>query len=92
MNLSERYFCFDVAVSVTSAYHLKHNENGQMVDTISNVICYMYNVLMYMYVYPFFRDESHLVPVNYGRPAAVHHRQPDNMLGRLKVTVAQVTP
>ena len=36
------------------------------------------------------RDQPHLVPVNYGRPAAVHHRQADNSLGRLKVTVAQV--
>lgn len=36
-----------------------------------------------------FRDQPHLVPVNYGRPAAIHQRQADNILGRLKVTVAQ---
>lgn len=34
-------------------------------------------------------DQPHLVPVNYGRPAAIHQRQADNILGRLKVTVAQ---
>ena len=37
------------------------------------------------------REEAHLVPVNYARPASHHHhRQNDGILGRLKVTVAQV--
>ena len=35
------------------------------------------------------REQPHLAPVSYGRPAAVH-RQSENALGRLKVTVAQV--
>ena len=35
------------------------------------------------------REQPHLVPVGYGRPAAVP-RQSDTALGRLKVTVAQV--
>ena len=41
-------------------------------------------------VHILFRDQSHLVPVNYGRPAAAYYRPADNVLGRLKVTVAQV--
>ena len=59
---------------------------------VHNVL-YMY-IHIYLYMIPvvvFLRDQPHLVPVNYGMPAAAHHQyHADNTLGRLKVTVAQV--
>jgi hypothetical protein len=46
-------------------------------------------VILFRWLFVSTRDQPHLVPMSYGRPTA-NQRPNEAMLGRLKVTVAQV--